>query len=84
MLAEIIPKIAGMEQNEWDFKPRPSSAGPERCIRQMVYHGLGFPSEPLSGRAILVFDDSSWHEELTLDWLRKSAFKIHSEPINGR
>jgi len=30
---------------------------------------------------MLVFDDSSWHEELTADWIRKTAFRLHSEQM---
>jgi hypothetical protein len=81
MLAEIIPLLAGMEQEEHAYHPRPSSAGPERCIRSMVYHGLNIPRSPMPGRARLILDDSSWHEELTADWLRKSPFKIHSQQM---
>jgi hypothetical protein len=29
----------------------------------------------------LVFDDSSWHEELVADWIRKTTFKLHSEQM---
>jgi len=82
MLAEILPKLAAMEfEGQKPFYPRPSSAGPDRCIRQMVYHGLNTPPKPLPGRAILIFDDSSWHEELTADWVRKSSFTLHSEQM---
>ena len=79
MLAEILPKIAQMEYKEYDFRPRPSMAGPERCSRQMVFHGMGVSRSPMPGRAVMVFDDSSWHEELTADWLRKTAYKLHSQ-----
>jgi hypothetical protein len=83
MLADILHKIAAMESDEdKPYFPRPSLAGPERCIRQMVYWGLGLPKEPLSGRAIMIFDDSSWHEELTADWIRKTAFHLHSEQMH--
>lgn len=82
MIAEIIPKIAGQFGNtESKYYARPSLAGPERCIRQMVYWGLDIAREPLPGRSVLVFDDSSWHEELTADWIRKSAFHLHSEQM---
>ena len=82
MLAELIPKLAEMTaEEEHPFYPRPSMAGPERCIRQMVYHGLEFPREPLPGRALIIFSDSSFHEDLTHDWLRKSAYTIHSEQM---
>ncbi|KKL64278.1 hypothetical protein LCGC14_2166610, partial [marine sediment metagenome] len=82
MLADIIPKIAGEEQGPpQPYYPRPSAAGPERCIRQMVYHGMNTPPAPWPNRALLVFDDSSWHEELVKDWIRKSAFTLHSEQM---
>lgn len=82
MLADLIPKLAVMgAKPEQPYRPRPSSAGPERCIRQMVFHGLEIPRDPLPGRALLIFDDSSWHEELTADWLRTSAYKVHSEQM---
>ncbi len=82
MIADIILRIAAMERTEEDaYRPRPSSAGPHRCIRQMVYHGLGVQRQPLPGRAVLIFDDSSWHEELTADWIRKSAFRLHSQQM---
>jgi len=80
MLADVILKIAGMEgeEEQHEYYPRPSVSGPSRCIRQMVYWGLGVKRLPLPGRTMLIFNDSSWHEELTMDWLRKSAFQVHS------
>ena len=81
MIADIIPKLAEFERQDYKYRPRPSNSGPERCIRQMVYHGLEVPRQPLPGRALLVFDDSSWHETLTGDWIRKSAYKLHSEQM---
>jgi hypothetical protein len=83
MLADIILKIAGQFQEHEDHKyyPRPSMAGKERCTRQMVYHGLNFPHDPLAGRAVMIFSDSSFHEDLTADWIRKSAYQLHSEQM---
>ena len=82
MLADIIPKIAAEEQPPMHaYFPRPSLAGPDRCIRQMTYHAKGTPAAPWPGRALLIFDDSSWHEELTKDWIRKTAFRLHSEQM---
>lgn len=81
MLAELIEKIAGFEVKESSFYPRPSLAGPERCLRQLVYMARGVPAKKKEDRFHLVLDDSSWHEELTLDWLRKSVFKVHSEQL---
>lgn len=82
MLAEVILKVAGMvyaeQEGHGEYYPRPSLAGPERCIRQLVYWACGEQLKPLPGRAVVVMDDSSWHEELTSDLVRKSAFQIHS------
>ncbi len=77
MLADLLIKIAGMTAKpEAEYRPRPSSAGPERCLRQLVYKALGTPGKPTGDRFIMVLDDSSWHEELTADWIRKSAFQL--------
>ncbi len=81
MLAEIIEKIAGFEAKGSQYYPRPSLAGPERCLRQLVYMAKGIQGKKKEDRFHLILDDSSWHEELTLDWLRKSAFKVHSEQL---
>jgi hypothetical protein len=35
----------------------------------------------MEDRFVVVLDDSSWHEELTADWLRKSAFQLHSQQM---
>lgn len=83
MLADIILKVAEMEgQNEnGAYYPRPSSSGPQRCIRSMVYHGLGIERKSLPGRAVMIFSDSSFHEDLTDDWIRKTAYYLHSEQM---
>jgi len=84
MLAELLHKIASQKYQEKEnnhYRPRPSLAGPERCIRQMVYWRLGIPATPLPGRAVVIFDDSSFHEELTADWIRQSAYKLHSQQM---
>jgi len=83
VLADVILKIAGQfqEKEETQYYPRPSMAGKERCTRQMVYHGLNYPHDPLAGRAVMIFSDSSFHEDLTADWIRKSAYQLHSEQM---
>lgn len=83
MISEVLHKIASQfpEDENHNYYPRPSMAGKERCTRQMVYHGLNMPKEPLQGRTLFVFDDGKWHEELTLNWIRKSAFQVHSEQM---
>jgi hypothetical protein len=88
MLADIIPKIAAMEQDEdHPYYPRPSLASPSspenpgRCVRAMTYHRAGVAPAPWPGRFLLVLDDSSWHEELSLDWLAKSSYRMHSRQM---
>jgi len=82
MLADILPKVAGQFQEEpHEYYPRPSLAGPERCIRQIVFWARGTEAKPLPGRSLFVFDDGNWHELLTADWIKKSAFRLHSEQM---
>jgi DNA-binding protein len=82
MIADILHKIASMEQKEETrYYPRPSLAGPERCIRQLVYWGLRVPREPLPGRTLHVFDDGVIHEKLVANWIRKSAYQLFPEHI---
>lgn len=81
MIAEVILKVAGMESRESKYYPRPSLAGPERCLRQLCYFAQGYKGKPLADRFRVVLDDSSWHEELTADWIRKSAYKLHSQQM---
>lgn len=83
MLVQDIMRIReAYAEERKPYRPRPSAAGPERCIRSMVYHRLDYPASPLPGRSLVVMDDSSFHEELTLDLLRKSgALRIHSEQM---
>jgi hypothetical protein len=85
MLAEVIVKAAGMELEErGPYYPRPSSAGPERCVRQLVYHATGamaYNERAMPDRLVLVLNDSSWHEELTGDWLNKTTYALHSRQM---
>ncbi|HAV42571.1 TPA: hypothetical protein DCX15_00940 [bacterium] len=81
MLAEILHRIAGEDSGHSSYRPRASLAGPERCSRQLTYWRMGKDSRPLPGRAVMVLDDSSWHEELTKNWIRKTAFSLHSEQM---
>jgi len=83
MLADILLKVAGMTaEDQHQYYPRPSMSGPERCIRQMTYHAMGLtPDKQLADRMVLVFDDGHWHEELTNDWIRKTAYQLHSEQM---
>jgi hypothetical protein len=82
MLADLIIQIAANSQNEeTKYYPRPSSAGPERCIRQMTYEAIGAAPKPRPGRSILTLDDSKFHELLTADWIAKTAYRLHSDQM---
>ena len=81
MLADVLLKVAGTEKREQEYRPRPSSAGPERCLRQQVYKARGQKGGPMGDRFVVVLDDSSWHEELTADWIRKTTFRLHSQQM---
>ena len=88
MLADVLHKVAALDQDDdHPYHPRPSLASPEtaddpgRCIRQLVYYRTGEPAAPLPGRAVLIFDDGHWHEELTADWITKTAQQLHSRQL---
>lgn len=83
MLADVLLKVAGMEKEDRHaYYPRPSIAGPERCIRQMTYWANGTAEDrAMADRFVMVLDDSSWHEHLTIDWIQKTAFQIHSQQM---
>ena len=88
MLADVLHKVAGMEQEDaTPYAIRPSLASPEtadspgRCKRAMTYWRRGETPAPWPGRFVLVLDDSSWHEELTADWIRKTAYRLHSQQM---
>lgn len=80
MLVEAIKLVAEETQSERQpYRHRPSSVC--RCIRSLVYHATGVETKPLPGRALLIFDDSSWQEELTADWIRKTAYGLNSQQM---
>ena len=82
MLADVLLKVAGMEKkDEQAYRPRPSSSGPERCLRQLVYKACGVKAKKMGDRFVVVLNDSSWHEELTADWIRKTAYQLHSQQL---
>jgi len=82
MLAEVLHKVAAMEAKpEQDYKPRPSSAGPERCLRQMVLKANQLVGKKKGDRFVMVLDDSSLHEGLTANWIRKSTFTLQDQQL---
>ena len=81
MLSEVLMPILAMEpESKGKYHARPSSAG--RCERALVYHYLGVQPEDFSERTLHLFRDGHWHEELTADLIRKTAFKLHSEQMS--
>ncbi len=75
MLVELIAKNAGQTQEGYrKYYPSPSKAG--RCIRSLVYHAMDVSPDPFPDRAILVFDDGHWDEELIKDYIRKTAYTL--------
>lgn len=74
MLVELIAKNAGDDQEQFAYKPRPSAVG--RCIRALVYEAKGEKGEPFGDRALLVFEDGNWHEELIKDHIRKTVYEL--------
>ena len=81
MLAELIHPIAAMDYQEWEFRPRPSNGGPDTCLRKLAYQAYDAPQKDPHGRFLVVLDDSSWHEELVLQWLERTVFQIHSRQL---
>lgn len=85
MLAKEIQNVLYeryCQNNPKTFYPRPSLAGLTQCSRQLYYKLKNFePDKMLSTpRMAVVLDDSSWHEELTLNALRQSnKYEVYGE-----
>ena len=75
MIVELIAKNAGQSQEEGGaYYPRPSSVG--RCFRALFYHATGVPADKFPDRAILIFEDGNWAEEVIKDHIRKTVFQL--------
>lgn len=82
MLAEILLRIgAASMAPDRAYHPTPSLAGPDRCIRQLCYHAQGVKGGAWGDRFASVLSDGNWHEELLKDWIRRSAYQLHSEQM---
>ena len=80
MIADLIHRVARDSQPApQPYRPRPSGWG--RCIRASVYHSLKYPQKMLSGRFVVLLEDSSFTEDMTIDWINKTAFKVHSQQM---
>jgi hypothetical protein len=82
MLSELLHQIARMkaeEEGEHVYRPRPSLAGPERCIRALTYAAMKTPpSKHLAGRMFHVFEDGHLHAMIVGAWIEQTAYKLHS------
>ena len=80
MIADLIHKVAReMQPPMQDYRPRPSGWG--RCIRASVYHALGYPGKLFPGRFVMLLEDSSFAEDMTIDWIQRTAYKVHSSQL---
>lgn len=74
MIVELIAKNAGANQEERAYYPSPSKVG--QCERALVYHAMGVKPDPFPDRALLVFEDGNWHEEIIKDHIRGTVYKL--------
>jgi hypothetical protein len=81
MFADLILGLAHLGLKPTSYRPRPSLAGPERCLRQLVYKGRGTPEPPVGRRLAMVFEDGHQHEETTLTFLKHSLFVLVAEQL---
>lgn len=80
MIADLLHKVArDMQPPPQDYRPRPSGFG--RCIRASTYHALGYEPKLFPGRFVMLLEDSSFAEDLTIDWINRTAFKVHSQQL---
>ena len=83
MLAEIVNdslKIEG-EAKEQEYRARPSSSDPERCLRQMDYHKQKYPKCAMSSRAYGVFEDGNDQENNTIERINTTSYRHHSNQM---
>ena len=79
MFIDAIHGAALMGLHDSAYRPRPSMAGPERCLRQIVYKGRGVEGAPVGSRLAMVLKDGNAHERVSIDVLRHTLVHIHSE-----
>lgn len=79
MFIDAIHGAALMGLHDSAYRPRPSMAGPERCLRQIVYKGRGVEGAPVGSRLAMVLKDGDAHERVSIDVLRHTLLHIHSE-----
>jgi hypothetical protein len=80
MIADLLMKVArDLQPPDQEYRPRPSGYG--RCIRAAVYHALGYPAAPWAGRFVILLEDSGFSEDMTIDWINRTAYKVHSQQM---
>ncbi len=79
MFAELILGIAQLGLKPTAYRPRPSLAGPERCLRQLVYKGRNVPEPPVGRRLAMIFEDGHRHEDTSLKFLKDSLFVLEGQ-----
>lgn len=84
MFVETILGVAQLGIHPSPYRPRPSVAGPERCLRSLVYKARHVPEPPPGRRLSMIFRDGHAHEDTSLEFLKQSLFVIHDQqrPIN--
>lgn len=77
-LDAILPEMAREEKAKEDehfiYRPRVSNSG--SCPRALTYAAKGFEPRPHSGRMALLFEDGNVHEEVTINWLKKTDYRV--------
>ncbi len=80
MIADLIHKVAReMQPPMQDYRPRPSGWG--RCIRASVYHAFNYPAKLFPGRFVMLLEDSGFAEDMTIDWIQRTAYQVHSTQL---
>jgi hypothetical protein len=80
LIADLIHKVARESQPPMqEYRPRPSGWG--RCFRASTYHALGYEPKLFPGRFVILLEDSSFAEDMTIDWINRTAFKVHSQQL---
>jgi len=77
-LDAILPQMARAEKAKEDehflYRPRVSNSG--ACPRALTYAARGYEARPHSGRMALLFEDGNVHEEVTINWLKKTDYRV--------
>ena len=82
MLPDVVLKFSGMnEKSEHYIRARSLLSPLEMCLLPLFSRARGHKAKKMSDRYFAFMDDGFLHEELTADWIRKSAFQLHSQQL---